>query len=849
MWRVISKNILAHKGRLLRTALAVMLGVAFVSGTYVLTDTLNHLFDDIMTKAASADIYVRGHSAFASQMGASLDRQPVPQTLLAVVERVPGVAKAQGSVGGPAQFIGKDGKAIAANSGAPTFGISWEDPPMSPILLRAGRKPANAAEVAVDAATAKRYGFAVGDRIGILLNGPVQTYRVVGVVGFGEADNLAGATMAVFDLQTAQQVLGKGHAFDSIEIAVESGTPVGEVQARIQQFLPKGLEAVPGAVLANENINAIHTFLDFFKSALLVFALIALFVGAFTIYNTFSILVAQRTREFALLRSLGASPRQVLMSVAGEATLVGAVASAAGLGLGVILAMGLKLLLKGLGMELPSSGMVLLTRTLIVSMALGIGMTLVSALAPARKAARVPPLAAVRDVAGPGIGSLRTRTIAGLLVTAAGIAILLEGLYGHVWNALALVGIGALVVFLGMGAFSPVIARPLATLIGAPLPRMFGVAGRLAKENSRRNAKRTATTAAALMVGMALITFVAVFIASIKASAARGLDEAMKADYVVTNAQQMGPPRPFAHDVAIRLNEIPQVGAVSPMRTGEWRYKGGTKMLAAVDPGTLGKLVNLDLQSGAVQDLQKSGVLVSDNAARVMGLHIGDPVPMEFAKTGTNWFRVVGIYRNTSAIGTEFVISIFDFQKNFAGTQDSRVFVKGAAGVPLGSLRGAIESVTARFPSVTVMDQAELKASQAKQIDQLLSLVNALLGLAILIALIGIANTLGLSIMERTRELGLLRAVGMSRRQTRSMVRWEAVIITLLGASLGLVIGLFFGWAVVKAMQAQGIDVLALPGIQLIIYMIGAGFAGVVAAMAPARRAARLNVLRAIATE
>jgi putative ABC transport system permease protein len=850
MWRVIGKSVMAHKGRLLRTAIAVMLGVAFVSGTYVLTDTLSHLFDNVMTDAtAGVDVYVRGHSAFVNQMTADVDREPVPQSLLPKVLVVPGVAHAEGSVGGPAQFIGKDGKAIV-NSGAPTFGVSWTDPPLSSARVREGRAPQNDSEVAIDVATARRYGFHVGDRIGILLNGPVQNFQVVGLVGLGDSDNIAGATMAVFDLSTAQRVLNKVGVYDSIEVGAAPGTGVKELQASIQRILPKGYEAVPRGRVAQESAQSIKNFLGFFKAALLVFALIALFVGAFTIYNTFSILGAQRTREFALLRSLGASPRQILASITGEALVVGLVASILGIGLGIVLAAGLQVLLKAIGLELPSSGMVFLARTLIVSLVLGVGMTFVSALGPARKAARVAPLAAVREVSGTRAGHLRRRTVTGVVLTAGGVGALLEGLYGHVWNGLALVGLGALLVFLGIAALSPIVARPVATLIGSPVARLTGVSGQLARENARRNAKRTATTAAALMVGVALIAFISIFTASIKASASRGLDEAMKADYVVTNAQQLGPVRPFTHDVAVRLIQLPEVGTLSAVRTGEWRYRGSTKMLAAVDAWTFGNLVDLDIAKGRLQDLEKTGVLVSENAARVMGVKVGNSIPMEFGRTGVNLFRVVGIYRNTAAdANADFVISLFDFQRNFTETQDSFVYVKGASGVPLSDLRRAIESVTARYPSVKVQSEAELKASQQQAIDRLMSLITALLGLAVIIALVGIANTLGLSVMERTRELGLLRAVGMTRRQTRSMVRWEAVIITLLGAALGLVVGVFFGWAVVTALHDQGITVLALPGIQLMVYMVVAGFAGVAAALMPARRAARLDVLSAIAAE
>jgi putative ABC transport system permease protein len=852
MWRVMTSSIRAHKGRLIRTSIAVVLGVSFVAGTFVLTDTLNRVFNGIVTNSTlGTDIQVRSSGFSSNTM--QMNRPPVRAALLGPIENVRGVQDAWGMVQGFAQLIGHDGKP-AVSGMAPTFGLSWAKSPG--VSIREGHPPQGANQVVIDAATAKREGFRVGDRVKVLLGGPAQTFTVVGIAGFGNADNLAGATMTLFDLPTAQHVFGKDGEFDTIEVTVAPGYSPAEVRSGINLVIPPGVEALSIAKVQQEQQNAFDYFLGFFRTALLVFATIALLVGAFVIFNTFSIIVAQRTREFALLRSLGASPRQVLGAVVGEAMIIGLLASIVGLGLGIALAFGLKALIAGFGMSLPSGGLVILPRTAIVAIAVGLIVTAVASITPGRRAARVPPIAAMRDVARTPTRSLTSRTVLGIALSALGLGVLFVGLFTGVANQLAYVGGGALLLFVGIGALSPVLAGPLAAVLGAALPRLAGISGHLARDNAMRNRKRTATTASALMVGVALIAFVAIFSSSIKASATGAFERSIRAERILTGGTSVGVPSTFSRTVGRQLAKDPAVAVASPVRIGQWSRPGDTSgllYLAAVDPHTIGSVVNLDMKTGSLAALNRNQVLLSETTAKDLGVSVGDTIKMEFPITREMPVRVGGTYDDAAAtvVQGDYVISLASFERNFpvSDQRDWRVYVKGAPGSSPSALDAAIGRTIQPYPNVDVMTPAQLQADIAKQVDALMGLIQALLGLAIVIAVVGIANTLGLSILERTRELGLLRAVGMSRRQTRSMVRWEAVIIALIGSLIGLAVGAFLGWSVVMAMKSLGITDFRMPGIQLAVYLIVAAMAGVVAAMLPARRAARLDVLTAIATE
>jgi putative ABC transport system permease protein len=847
MWNATLKGLLAHKLRLAATALAIVLGVSFVAGTYVLTDTISATFDNLFKQVTKGiDVAVRTNATFSSQ-GMEV-REPMPASVLDQVTAVPGVRVAEGNVTGYAQFVGKDGKPVTTG-GAPTLGVSFaaDTPFTAGSEIRAGRLPRGPGEVVVDAKTANDAGFRVGDRVKVLFQGPARTFTVVGIVGFAQADNLGGATLAGFDPRTAQQVLNREGEFDEIDVAAQPGVTPTQLRDRIRAALPARYEALTGQELAADQAAAINDTLGrFLGTALLAFAFVALLVGGFLIFNTFSIIVAQRTRELALLRCLGASRRQVMGSVLLESVVVAVVASLVGLGLGVLIALGLRALLSGfLGADLPSTGTVLLPRTVIVALLVGLVVTVLSALTPARKATRVPPVAALQpETAFAETGFRRRRVVIGVLITAVGVALLLAGLFRPEGNRLANVASGAVVVFFGVAILSPLVARPLARMIGWPFARLFRLPGNLARLNAMRSPRRTASTAAALMIGLALVAFVSIFAASIKTSTAKTLDDSVSADYIL-NTDNF---QPFSTEVAKRLAEQPELEAVAATRFGIWKLRGATKQLQAVDPIAYGKVVRTEVTAGSLDALANGGLAVKDTVARANGWTVGKNVPMEFPSNGVQQVPIRAIYKDNSLNG-DFLLSLRDYERGYADQLDSQVLVKAAPGVDPAASRAAIDRVVADFPNVTVRDRAEFRAEMTRQINQVINLFYSLLGLAILIALFGIVNTLALSIFERVRELGLLRAVGATRRQLRSMIRWEAVIIAILGAVLGLVVGVFFGWTVVRASRGIGITAFTLPGGQLVLFVAAAGLAGILAAILPGRRAAKVDMLRAITTE
>ena len=846
MWRATLKGILAHKFRLALTTLGVVLGVAFVAGTYVLTDTMGRAFDEVFTQAtAGVDVEVRAAVSFTGQT--SIDRGRIPASVLEEVGAVDGVAVAEGGISGYAQMVDKQGEAIAP-VGPPTLGVSWpETQGFSALAVRQGGPPRRDGEVGIDAATAREHRFGVGDRIRVLFQGPSENFRIVGILGFGEADNLGGATLAAFDFQTAQRVLQAGDTLDSVLVQAEKGVSAQQLRNRIAPLLPEGVEAVTGETAAAEQSDAIKEGLGFLSTALLVFAGVALFVGAFTIFNTFNILITQRTRELALLRALGAGPGQVTRSVLAEALAVGIVAWILGLLGGIGLAVGLQALLGAFGIDLPTTGLQVLPRTIIVSLLVGVGVTLAASVAPARRAARIPPIAAMRDVEAVRPVPLGRRSAIGAAVVLLGVAALFAGLFLDFGNALALVGLGVAIIFLGVSVLSPVISRPLARAIGSPLPRIAAIPGKLGRENAMRNPRRTASTSAALMVGLALVGTFLILGSSLKVSVGRAIDATLRADYMLS---VQGGFTGFSPALADQARELDGVQVVSPVRFGEWRKpgSGGTRFVAAVDPSTVERVMELKIQVGSLSALDEKSVMLHRGAAESEGLDVGDTMNMEFASTGVVPMRVIGIYEESRLVD-DFVISLESFESNFAQQLDWLVLLKLAPGASSEEVRQGLRGLEREFPNVQIQNQAEVREAQEEQINAVLGLVSALLSLAILIALLGIVNTLVLSVYERTRELGLLRAVGMSRRQVRRMIRWESVVIALIGGVLGLTVGIFFGWALVRALADEGVTDFAAPVGQLVVFLLTAGLVGVVAAIWPARRAAKLNVLRAISYE
>jgi putative ABC transport system permease protein len=611
--------------------------------------------------------------------------------------------------------------------------------------------------------------------------------------------------------------------------------------------VPDGTEVLTGQEITEESQSDLKENLSFFNTFILVFAVVALLVGSFIIFNTFSITVAQRTRENALLRAIGASDRQVLGSVLGEAVIIAVLASIIGLGAGIGVAALLKALLAGFGFELPGSGVVLTAQTVIISIVVGVVITLVAALSPARKAGRVPPVAAMRDVAvgSTGYGS-KLRIAVGVVMLGLGVASLLGGLFGGGGSALALVGLGVLLVFFGVSVLGRTVALPLSRAIGALLPRLRGITGNLARENAMRNPKRTAATASALMIGVALIGFISILAASTRTSINASIDKAFTSDFVVNPGTfGIGGLDP---QLAERVNDLPEVEAASGVRFGAVEIDGSTEEVLGVDPASTFELVDVERLQGSPDDLGRDAIAVFEDVADEDGLAIGDTVQVNFKDTGVQPLRVVMIYGEDEPAG-DYLIGRAAYEANFAEQFDTFVFVRKAADVEAGQALAAVQRVADDFPGAEVQDRTGFKEDLTEPVNQILGLVYALLALAVVIALLGIGNTLALSILERTREVGLLRSVGMTRSQLRSTIRWESVIIALQGTLLGILIGIFFGWALVRALRDEGIDQFTVPFGTLLIVIVLAALAGVVAAVLPARRAAKLDVLRAIVAE
>jgi putative ABC transport system permease protein len=840
MRNVTIKGLLAHKLRLALTALAIILGVTFISGTYVLTDTLHSTFTSLFSNIYSKiDFQVRGVAQFGKNTPNAV-RDPIPLSLLTAVRGVPGVAAADGTVGGYAQFVGHDGKAITTG-GAPTLGIDYTgDPRLSVLHIIAGGPPVTGDDVLMDAGTAQKYDFTVGQRVRILLAGPTRTFTITGIAQFGTASNLAGATLAAFTLPTAQEVLNSPGLLSAINVVAAPGADKSAVQRDIARMLPHGVEVVTGQTVVDESTSAVNQGLSFFNTALLIFAFISLFVGAFTIYNTFSIIVGQRTRELALLRIVGASRRQVFRSVLAEAAIVGFVSSLIGIGVGVLAAIGLKALISGFGITLPAGPLTFETRTVVVGLVVGTGVTLVAAIGPARNAVRIPPVAALTDRRADGDGSLRRLLSWGAGLAVVGVALLAVGL---TQPAIQLVGAGAVLLFIGVAMLTPAIARPVSGVIGRPLARILGEPGKLGRENSMRSPRRTAQTASALMVGLALVSAIAVFGASLSKSATSSVDQAIKADLILTATGngQSG----FSTLIPTVASAVPGVTAETTYYQGQFEVQGSPQSLAALATEHVADTVILRMTSGSAGALANGDLLIDSTTAANKHLATGDMVPVVFAKTGPASLRIGGIFQANALIGSYLVSAAF-FQSHFYSPTPAAVLLNtnGSAGVET-AVRGAV----AGYPNVQVQTRSQFEQSQVSSVNQLLGLVYALLALAVIIALIGIVNTLMLSVLERTHEIGLLRAVGMRRRQVRTMIRSEAVILAILGAIIGIIVGTLMGLALVSALRQQGITDTVVPVSNLVIFLVLAAVLGLLAASWPARRAAKLDVLAAISAE
>lgn len=781
-----------HGQRFFHTALAVALAVGLIAGTFVLTDTIEAGFNQASAASrGNFDVVVRSTSAFASEATVLPQRNPVPETTLATVQSVPGVRSAWGSVFGWAQVVDRDGNAIPSK-GLPTLGAAWG--PDQEVV--AGRAPQAPGEVALDDGTARSHGFRAGDRVKVLFGASSEEFVISGLV----KPSAVVSTLAAFDLKTAQRVLQHAGTLDAISVRADTGMVPEALRARLGVALPDKLEAVTSAQASREADASWAKSLGFLTTALLVFAAIALLVGSLIIFNTFSIVVSQRTRELGLLRAVGASRRQLVATVLKDALTVGAVASVGGIVVGFGMALGLLELMRALGYEYPVAGVVLLPRTVIVAIGAGVSVTVAAAILPARRATRISPVASLAPSAeGERAGAVRTWAVA-------------------------------------------IATRVLAF----PIVRVLGKPALLGRENAVRNPRRTTATASALMIGIGLVGVVAIVAASMKASAEHLVRDTLRADFIVNTKPGAGGNGGVPTAVAERLRSAPGVAVVSEIRTGEFGLNGKATSIVAVDPGTITGMREVDPASSAASlQLDNSSVLVRDSEAAARGWRVGDSVPMTFARTGGQQLRLGATY-STPTVRADYVISLGAFDANFTEQLDTEIDVRLAPGVSPAAARAAVQHAVAEFPGVDVMNRDDVIASQTALVNRVLVPVSALLGFCLLIALIGITNTLALSIHERTRELGMLRAVGMARGQLRSMIRSEAMIIASLGSVLGVVAAVGLGWLPVASMRAVGVTELVFPVAQLAVIAAVATFAGLLAGVLPARRAARLPVLDAV---
>jgi putative ABC transport system permease protein len=848
MLRVALRGLMAHKGRMLTTFAAVALGVAFMGGVLVLTDTMNRSFDDLFADVyRDTDAVVRSSQTFDSDFGDV--RGLIDADLLPEIESADGVRAAAGSSDGFAQIIDKQGDPVGDPAfGAPTFGTTWiEDDQLNPFDLTDGQAPESDDEIVIDRKSAKDTDYQVGDTVPVQAPGGVEEFELVGIARFGTADSPGGASFVMWTEAAAMHWVGEEGRFSSIAVAAEDGVSQGEVaesiDATLQSADASGVEVITGTEITEETQSDIKQSLSFITTFFLVFAVIALVVGTFVIYNSFSIIVAQRTREMALLRAIGARRRQVRRAVLVEAVIVGLVGAA----VGFVIGLGVAMLLGSL-LQVPGDTLAIVPSSVIVAIITGVVVTIVSALLPAWRASRVPPLAAMREVAVDRTGRSRIRFVIGLAVLAAGLVAVGVGATG---STIETVGLGVALVFLGLVLVCPGLARPVSRAIGAPVQRLRGASGRLARDNASRNPRRTSATAQALMIGVGLVALLLVINSSIRASIDKTLDESFAGDIVVQSGAfgMIGLPP----TVAAEIEQIPDVSIVSPLRFSPATVDGEDEAVTGTNAGAF-ELLDMNLVEGDA-DLAPGEVVITTGRADDEGLAVGDEVSIslvdddrpETARTA----QVAGIYEAPEGVPDlgPFVIGLDDFTAAAPSSSDAQIFVQLADGATLAQVEPAIEQVVAPFAAADVLSVDEYKDSIKSQLNVFLLLLIALLLLSVVIAVLGIANTIALSVLERTREIGLLRAVGMRRRQVRATVRWEAVIISLYGTVLGLAFGLIGGWGLVRALRDEGFGVFEVPIVPFIAVALLGAFVGVLASVWPAWRASRMNVLDAIATE
>ncbi|MDX6744286.1 ABC transporter permease [Actinocorallia sp. A-T 12471] len=835
MTRVTLRNLAAHKLRLVLTALSVILGVAFVSGTLIFTDTANksfdNLFDDLFEHTTVA---VRAEPSVGGQDEAVRTGVPIAENLKDEIAKVPGVVEARGEVNGFAALIDSSGD-LVGGGGPPQMGLAWNGDPSTP--LTKGAPPTKAGEVVLGEKTAERVKADVGDKVRVAVQGGQEEAVVTGLAG---GDDL-GVTFVFFDTATAQKLLLEPGQYSLISVKGQDGITQTEMRDRIAPLLPAGLEAVTADQLADESRSEVDTLLGFLRNFLLAFAIVSIVVGSFNIVNTFTMLIGQRTRELALLRAIGASRRQITRAVLGEAVIVGVVGST----LGILVGAGIAALLKSVfgtqGLDL-GSGLSLTPAAIGWSYAVGILVTCAAAYFPARRAAKIPPVAAMRDDVSLPQRGLRVRAVIGTVLAALGAGSLAAGLAGTggTEETLALIGVGVLLVWLAASVLAAVIGKPVIRVLAGWYPKVFGVSGRLARQNPQRNPRRTAVTAVALMIGLSLVTTVNVLASSIKASLSDVVDSQFGADYIVQTMSPAG----LEPGAVKAVRDASGVTSVVEIGQGTFTLDGKDAFYVSGEPQGMLGVLNRDLVSGTAQT-GRDGILLSETKAKDDGLSPGDTLTAAFPDGKTETLRVAGVYQDSQFIGSYLL-----------GPEAWRAHTPKALPVLLAidttttgaAVHDALDAAVDPFPGATVLDQADLKEETMAQLDGILIFFTLMLALSVIIAIFGVVNTITLSVTERTREIGLLRAVGLSRRQTRRMIRLESVVIAVFGGFLGIGLGLVFGIALQRS-GGEEMAILSIPYVFLGVCALFSALVGILASLWPAWRAGRMDVLKAIATQ
>jgi putative ABC transport system permease protein len=849
--RLSIKSLWARKVRAFATSLAVILGVAFIAGSYVLTDTIFAAFDEIFSESlAGTAVVVTAQNPVKQESG---EVPTIPDSYLRKVQGVNGVKEAAGAIFTPGGFFDEENKAIGTKF-APKFISSTLPKGLESLTYVEGRKPHGEGEASLDKSAAESAGLEVGDTLKIIGSGKVQPFKLVGLTQLGQA-SFGGASIAQVTLKVAQQLTHKPGQFDQISVASDGGVSQQTLKRRVEKVLPLSARVETAQENANRSTEEIKENLGFLQTILLVFGYVAVLVGAFIIFNTFSITVAQRVSEFGVLRTLGASRRQILSSVLLEAGAIGLIGGLVGLAGGYVVAAGLRALFSAIGADLPTTSPVLEVRTVIVSFVVAFVVTALSALIPAVRSTRVPPIAALN--AFTPRPSRRRRLVllilAGLL-TVVGVGFVVAGLAGggSIGARAARIGGGGLAVVVAVSLFSPALVRPLADVAGRPLELVRRLTGRLARENAKRNPGRTAITAAALMISLALVTFITVFASGLKSSVAKVIDENFAGGLVIENSDGISP---IPAGAAFAAAKVPGVKGVATIRSAEAKVVGPGAGGTAKVNGTTSNIeegVEIEWLKGGPQKLRNLAddeAIVSDDFANEHHLQVGDKFTLESQAEERPSFTVAGEFESKVGVFGDVLVTQKVMAHAFKQTKDTTDFVILDPNADAEKVQ-AILTVGAEkaFPTAEVLNQGELREEREKQIDSVVQLFYVLLGLAVFISLVGVANTLGLSIYERTRELGMLRAIGMSRRQVRSMIRYEAVITALIGAILGLVIGVVFAALIAQPLKQEGFT-LSYPVGTLIGILVLAALLGVIAAIVPARRASRLDVLESLQYE